>query len=70
MTLVCLLVLYGLKHNRRVFVRHIETKMNIRADALSRLDFQCFWNNSPPSTHKYPDVIHPALWPLEKVWFD
>ena len=39
MNLVRILVEDNLVHNRRVFVRHVKTHLNVRADSLSRLQF-------------------------------
>ena len=42
MKLLRLLVLKGLIHNRRVFVRYVNTKANCLADVLSRFDLPRF----------------------------
>ena len=68
--LIRLLVEDNLLHNRRVFVRHVRTKLNQRADALSRLQFDHFWRHSPPGTNTKPDTIIEKLWPIEKIWFN
>ena len=70
MKLIRILVLNSLFHNRRVFVRHISTKLNERPDALSRLQFERFWRCSPTTTHTTPDAIHHSMWPVENIWFD
>ena len=70
MKLIRQLIFDGLVHNRRVLVKHVRTFLNIRADALSQLQFQCFWDNSPPSTHLFPDQIHPLVNSVEEIWFN
>ena len=69
MKLIRLLILGGLNHNRRVFVRHVKTAENKRADALSRYQFDHFWQHSKETTFEIPDRISSKLWPLEQIWF-
>ena len=68
MFLIRLLVLSGLKFNRRTYVRYIQSKKNCRADALSRLRFQHFFNISSPSVDREPTPIPTDLWPVDKIW--
>ena len=67
MKLVRILVKDCLINNRRVFVKHIRSEKNERADALSRVQWKHFWRCSPPTTFKYPDKIDENLWPVDKV---
>ena len=67
MKLLCLLVLDGLKNNRRVFVEYVKSKDNYLADPLSRMDFETFWKKAPKSMNKFPDRISPLVWPVENV---
>ena len=69
MKLIRLLALDGIRYNRRVFVKHVKTKLNTLADALSRMNLKRFWKYAPKSMNKYPDNIPPTIWPVEKFWF-
>ena len=69
MRLIRMLVKNCLVFNRRIFVKYIRTDLNVRADALSRLQFKRFWKNSPETTQPFPSDIHESLTPIEKVWF-
>ena len=68
--LLRILALDGLRCNRRVFVRHVRTEINILADALSRLQFKRFWLSAPQTMNKYPDEVPEEIWPVEKIWFN
>ena len=70
MKLIRLLALDNIKYNRRIFVRHVESKSNILADALSRLNFKRFWQYAPKNTNQYPDYIPEEIWPVTNLWFD
>ena len=68
MVLLRIIVLEGLIYNRRVFARFIPTKMNGRADALSRLEFSRFFRLSPLSSQFQPEKLPPHMWPVSKIW--
>ena len=68
MKLIRILVLNGLKNNRRLFIRHILTKLNILADSLSRLNMTRFWKYAPKSVNRTPDQLCANLWPVNKIW--
>ena len=70
MKLIKILALDGLKYNRRVFVKHVETENNTLADALSRLQFDKFWRHAPKTMSVYPDVICERIFPVEKIWYN
>ena len=67
MHLLCILVLNGLKHNRRVMVTYIDTKSNYLSDSLSRSDFKQF-RKLGPHMNLYPDKIAQEIWPIDKIW--
>ena len=67
MFLLRLLALNNLVNNCRVFIRHVRSKHNGPSDALSRLQFQRFWNITD-SMERQPTVVSPLIWPLTKVW--
>ena len=69
MKLVRILAMNGLKYNRHLFIKYVKSKDNILADALSRLEFNRFWRNSPPDMNQQPDQIDPSIFPVEKVWY-
>ena len=68
MKLIRLLALDNLKHDRRVYIQHIEGKNNILSHALSRINLKRFFKKAPKSVNQYPDKINPMLWPLTKIW--
>ena len=68
MALIRMLVLNNLIHNRRIFVKHIRTDLNILADALSREKFGEFWRNAPSSTRRVADKVPAELFPPTKLW--
>ena len=67
MFLLRILMLNGLRHNRRVFARYISTKDNFLSDALSRQKISLF-KKQAPWARRYPDAVHPDLWPASKIW--
>ena len=56
-------------HNRKVVVHHVRSKLNIQANALSRFQFQRFWDHSPKDMLKLPDKIPHTIWPMQRIWF-
>ena len=50
--LLRILALDCLYSNRRVFVRHIKTDLNVLADSLSRFQFDRFWKHAPGKYEK------------------
>ena len=69
MVLIRLLALEGLRHNVKLTVCYVETKMNGKADALSRLDPECF-RKLGPSMEENATSIPDEIWPVSKVWFN
>ena len=70
MVLIRLLVLYCMKVNVRVFTKHVKTKDNKSADALSRMNIAKFWK-VPGNKEKYEEKSTPILkeiWPVSKLW--
>ena len=67
MVLLRMLVLEGLIQNVRINARHVGTKENGKADALSRLDFKRFWKLAP-YMNDVPTPIPIDIWPLDKIW--
>ena len=68
MVLIRMLVLNGLVHNRRVFVKHIFGHKNELADSLSRGQMSRFWRLAPSHTLAWPDKIPEEMLPLNKLW--
>ena len=68
MFLLRLLVLSGIIHNRRIFVRYIKSKDNLRADLLSRLKINKFIHISAADIDPEPTSIPDRMWPIEKLW--
>ena len=69
MVLIRLITLEGLKHNVRIFAKHVETKKNNLVDALSRLRLDKFWEKAPSSMNKYMTPLPEEIWPMEKIWY-
>ena len=67
MILIRMLVLDGLRLDRRVFAKYLHTKSNVLADSLSRLKIK-FFKQVAPQMHEYPDKISPELWPASKFF--
>ena len=69
MVLLRLITLEGLVHNVKINARHVGTKANAKADALSRLDFKRF-RGLDPNMNMNPSSIPEQIWPIEqKIWF-
>ena len=67
MVLMRLLVAESMIRNVRVFAKHIGTKDNGKADALSRLDLKRF-RNLDPGMNEHPSDIPQEIWPMQKLW--
>ena len=61
--LLRIITLDCLRFNRHLFVDHVHSKLNSRADALSRLQFKKFWSISPESTLPVNDPMPETIWP-------
>ena len=57
MKLIRWLVWDGIKHNRRIWVNYVQSKKNVLADSLSRIDFKKFWTNTPVNMNSFPDRV-------------
>ena len=68
MILIRILTAESIMQNVRIFAKHVNTKNNGKADALSRLDFNRFWNLSGDSMNGKPTGIPKAIWPMQKIW--
>ena len=67
MVLIRLLVAEGINSNVRIFARHVGTKENGKADALSRLDWNRFWKLGG-NMNSQPTPIPDHIWPFSKIW--
>ena len=65
--LIRLIVLEGLVYNVKINAKHVGTKQNGKADALSRLDFKRF-RKLGPTMNKTATPIPVQLWPISKIW--
>ena len=68
MTLIRMLVLDGLVHNRRVFVKHVLGRSNILADSLSRDVMSTFWKFAPKNTSSTASCVCPDLSDVVEIW--
>ena len=68
MVLIRLLTAESIIRNVRIYARHVGTKDNGKADALSRLDFDRFWNLAGDDMNSKPSTIPEAIWPMQKIW--
>ena len=68
MVLMQLLVAESMYWNVRVFAKHVGTKQNGKADALSRLDFDRFIRVGGDVMNEVATPIPEAIWPLRKIW--
>ena len=69
MVLIRILTAESMHRNVRIYARHVGTKDNGKADALSRLDFNRFWRLAGDSMNEYATSIPDAIWPMSKIWF-
>ena len=68
MVLIRLIVLEGMKHNVRIFAKHIESDKNVLSDSLSRMDMTRFWDNAHESMNESMTNIPERIWPASKIW--
>ena len=68
MYLLRLLAFNNLRHNRRIYVRYIDTKSNYLSDALSRMEFDRFFRLAPADVNPEPERLPEELWPISKIW--
>ena len=68
MVLIRLLTLESMLRNVRVYARHVGTKENGKADALSRLDFKRFRTLAKGAMNDTHTSIPKDIWPMEKLW--
>ena len=68
MHLLRIIVLEGLIHNVRIFARHVRSKSNQKADALSCLNIPRFRKCGGDKMDALPTRIPQVVWPLEKIW--
>ena len=66
--LIRMLVFEGIKYNRRILVKYVESKKNVLADSLSRGNLRRFWEKAPISMNVLPDRIPDKIWRPESVW--
>ena len=66
MKLIRGIILVSLQFNVRVFAKHVPANLNVRADALSRLQFSRFWTVAKSGTRQYPAKLPNNLWPPER----
>ena len=67
MYLLRLLILNNLRFNRRLSAVYISSKMNKKADLLSRLKVKDF-KQIAPEANAQPDVINKEIWPLSQLF--
>ena len=69
MVLIRMITLESLYHNMRVFAKHVKTKKNGAANALSRMQlgrFHRFRRNYSMESEK--TEIPEAIWPINQIW--
>ena len=67
MVLIRLLTAESIYRNVRIYAKHVRTKLNGKADALSRLDFKRFWNIAE-NMNCEPSSLPEEIWPFKKLW--
>ena len=71
MVLIRIIVLHGLIHNVKITARHIEGKLNIYADLISRMKYSEFRKISRQNKIRFdgkPKEIPLQVWPVEKIY--
>lgn len=69
MHFIRVITLESMDKQTRFFARYVPTLENVRADALSRLDFPRFWKNTYNTTDKYPQQLPSSIWPPRPEWW-
>lgn len=67
MYLIRILVLNGLKYNRRLQCCYVRSRDNFLSNALSRLKIRTFKSHAV-GIHEFPDIIHTELWLATSLW--
>ena len=68
MKLIRILTAECIVQNVRVFARHVRTKDNGKADALSRLDLKRFWRIAGRTMNNCKSDLPQEIWPMRKLW--
>ena len=68
MVLMRLLVEESISRNVRVYTKHVGTKENGKADALSRLDYKRFKQLAGDTMNQQQTAIPKEIWPMNKIW--
>ena len=71
MVLIRKIVLLSLKNNVRIFAKHVSTKKNFYADALSRFQNSRFIKLGEKHRKlfsNFPEPMPEQIWPPEKIW--
>ena len=70
MKLIRMIVFESMTWNVRLFAKHVSTKDNYFADALSRNQLDRFWQLAREDNKLFSNKLRvpSVLWPLDKVW--
>ena len=71
MVLLRIIVLECLRQNVKVTAEWVATGDNGKADALSRLEFDRFWDlveESGNEMYNFPTDLPADIWPITKIW--
>ena len=71
MNLVRIITLESMKHNVRIFAKHLKSEDNFLADELSRFQMVKFWrdvNRLQLDVNSTPELIPQELLPVERQW--
>ena len=70
MVLIRLVVLESLYWNVRIFAKHVKTKENFFADALSRAQDSRFWSLAAKYDKSFSkkEKIPEKIWPISQIW--
>ena len=70
MVLLRMLVLNGLKFNRKLSALYISTRDNYLSDSLSRLNLKKFFKLAPEDIDRRPAALTEAMTPMAKLWIE
>lgn len=71
MKLIRILTLTSLRHNTRIFLKHVPGKFNVLSDSLSRDNLPRFLKFAPKhNLAPAPEKLPPTVWPLKPEWFE
>ena len=73
MVLIRIMVLHCMLHNVQLSAKHVDGKLNVYADLISRMKYREFRRVAKRNNIKFaknPTPMPAILWPIEKLWLN